>query len=638
MKKRVLPLFLALALCVGLCVVPAGAAGAFITEVVPCKYHYIWSWSFGYPDNFAVVELGRKYGCIDASGKEVVPCQYDYIEKFSNGFAQVKLNGKRGFIDATGKEVVPCKYDDVEDFSEGLAAVKLNNKWGYIDTTGKEVIPCQYFRAFDFHEGLACVELESQERRYIDAAGREVFSGTYDSYGGQFFNGAVKVYLNGKCGIMDKTGQELVPCKYDSVYNNVNTFAGDLAKVELDGKYGVIDRTGREIVPCKYDSVNTFARDLAYVELDDKYGVIDRTGREIVPCQYDNMWPIQNGLSRVEKGDKYGYIDTTGREVVPCKYDEASEFSDGLAMVGMATGETTKSGQNIYVRGFIDATGREVIPCIYDGAWSFSEGLAAVGKATGERNQIGGKICKWGYIDTTGREVIPFRYDDLRPFSEGLALVTCIWGRGTENEVTKYGYVDKSGQEIVPCTYDDADPFRNGYAQVKKNGMSGLLHADLNRIAYPSTQTIHVDDEPVEVQFYALKDEAGNDTNYIKLRDLAYILNGTKSQFQVEWDGEVKIEADTPYTPNGSEMKTPFSGERVCETPMGKSVSNGKLFYQTNGSDTPDAIVLKDDQGGAYTYYKLRALQGSLHFEVKWDEEEGIMIHPVPRWGIEFMD
>ena len=137
--------------------------------------------------------------------------------------------------------------------------------------------------------------------------------------------------------------------------------------------------------------------------------------------------------------------------------------------------------------------------------------------------------------------------------------------------------------------------------------------------AYPSTQTVLVDGKSVEFQCYALKDAKGNDTNYIKLRDIASILNGTAVQFEVGWDGAVNIETGKAYTPNGSEMNTPFSGNRAYENAAAPTNINGKTAAL-------EAIVLKDDKGGAYTYYKLRDLGTSLGFLVDWSAEKGIFI------------
>lgn len=138
-------------------------------------------------------------------------------------------------------------------------------------------------------------------------------------------------------------------------------------------------------------------------------------------------------------------------------------------------------------------------------------------------------------------------------------------------------------------------------------------------IAYASTQSVLVDGKAVQFQCYALKDETGNDTNYIKLRDLADILNGSAAQFQVGWDGGVTITTKTAYTPNGSEQKTPFSGNRVYEPSTAVTKINGRAADLA-------AIVLTDDAGGGYTYYQLRDLGKALGFNVGWAAGKGIFV------------
>lgn len=137
--------------------------------------------------------------------------------------------------------------------------------------------------------------------------------------------------------------------------------------------------------------------------------------------------------------------------------------------------------------------------------------------------------------------------------------------------------------------------------------------------AYPSTQKVSVDGKSVSFQCYALKDANGFDTNYIKLRDLADILSGTKAKFQVGWDGSVTITAGQGYTKNGSEQKTPFSGQR--------SYVRASAPTYVNGARAPlSAFVLNDDQGGGYTYYQLRDLGEALGFNVGWSADRGIFV------------
>lgn len=138
-------------------------------------------------------------------------------------------------------------------------------------------------------------------------------------------------------------------------------------------------------------------------------------------------------------------------------------------------------------------------------------------------------------------------------------------------------------------------------------------------IAYPSTQQVNVDGTAVEFQMYALKDASGNSTNYVKVRDLALALNGTKAQFSVEWNGAVNLVSGTAYTPNGSENSTPFAGERAYSVPTSPTNVNG------SASDLA-AITLSDENGGGYTYYKLRDLGAALGFTVDWASEKGVFI------------
>jgi len=138
--------------------------------------------------------------------------------------------------------------------------------------------------------------------------------------------------------------------------------------------------------------------------------------------------------------------------------------------------------------------------------------------------------------------------------------------------------------------------------------------------AYARTQTITINGNPVMFHTYALLDENGYDTNYVRVRDLALALNDTGSRFNVGWDGAVNLQAHTPYTPDGTEMSTPFSGDRTYEKSSSPTRVDGREVAM-------DAIALADDAGGGYTYYKLRDLGSVLGFEVDWTLTEGIIVN-----------
>ena len=137
--------------------------------------------------------------------------------------------------------------------------------------------------------------------------------------------------------------------------------------------------------------------------------------------------------------------------------------------------------------------------------------------------------------------------------------------------------------------------------------------------ACASTQAVEVDGKKVEFQMYALNDANGNPTNYVKLRDVAHVLNGTKAQFAVGYDGAISVTTGTAYTDVGGEMSTPYSGDRAYRTGSGAVKVNGQAA-------SLESIILTDDAGGDYTYFKLRDLGAALGFQVDWSAQRGVFI------------
>jgi hypothetical protein len=458
-------------------------------EVTRCKYAYIRPFSEG----LAVVALYKraarriieyvpvKWGFIDKTGQEVFPeNEYEDIKDFSEGKAAVVLNGKWGFIDKSGQEVIPCMYDYVLSFSNGKACVNSGGKWmmqedysysaynddkyhlynmyyvyhvcfggrwGFIDEQGNEAIPVKYDWVEPFRDGLAAVGLDGKSG-YIDMSGQEVIPLLYDGTK-RFSDGMICVfsgcdsvktgyfkdehfetsYFGGKCGLIDTTGREVIPCKYDWI--NPFPFNSDIYTVRLDGKYGFINRkTGQEIVQCKYDSV----------EFVLKEGLVK------VGSICDSVLVLKEGKEGQEGLVKVRSIRFISTHIPPytvwvlMKGEKGKKVKKGWGEVGLIGW------------GYIDRTCQEVVPCKYPVAGEFSKGLAQVASTT----------FKWGLIDGSGQEVIPCKYDEkIQLPKNGLARV---------RSGGKWGFIDKTGQEIIPCIYDKAKNFRKGKAKVRLNG------------------------------------------------------------------------------------------------------------------------------------------------------------------------
>lgn len=339
-----------------------------------------------------------------------------------------------------GELVVPCKYISVGKFYDGFARIDKGGAYGFVDTEGNEFLVGKYDTVRQFTgAGIAPVGI------FVRSSGKY----TYYNW-----------------GLIDTTGQLVVPCENEDTQVSIKIFPSGLVSWKRNGKYGLLGANGQEVTPFIYDHIYEFRVDYAPVEIDNKQGLLDANGREVVPCIYDHVSPLssyivdgyaQDGMIRVELNGKQGFVNTDGELVVPCKYDRVSNFSGGYAAVGIAVGEIPQYGAPECKWGIVNTAGQEVVPCQYDSTNfpSVSDGLLVV--------QKGGK---WGFVNTANKLVVPYKYDAANEFSNGYAIVL---------QNGKCGYIDATGEEIVPCQYEFTQGFHDGLAVLWKNEKRGFV-------------------------------------------------------------------------------------------------------------------------------------------------------------------
>ncbi len=118
----------------------------------------------------------------------------------------------------------------------------------------------------------------------------------------------------------------------------------------------------------------------------------------------------------------------------------------------------------------------------------------------------------------------------------------------------------------------------------------------------PSVHTVAVNNHVVTPQGYYI-----NGNNYYKLRDIAYIMSGTNSQFNVTWNQEescIKIISNMPYQPVGGEMSSGPSSVSSCNPSSFSVELNGKI------------VALSGYNIGGNTYYRIRDIGNAIGFEV----------------------
>ncbi|MEG1577491.1 MAG: WG repeat-containing protein [Oscillospiraceae bacterium] len=384
------------------------------------------------------------------------------------------------------------------------------------------------------------------------------------------------------------------------------------------GKYGYENDSG-VVIPAIYDTVDIsyVYGDVSFLPVckDGKWGAIDLAGQELVAFKYARVSPLENGLAtfgitstnaQQEPITLYGYMDQSGTEVIAPTFANAENFSKG----GVAVVKNSD-----YEVGLVSKEGKMIVPFgTYDSMYPYADRDGTTYIST-SKNGLGG--C----LSANGTKILPCLYVAIDNFDKGLAVVETVQGKGL---------VDSTGGCVIPAIYDHINTYLSGnpveYVWVCKNDKYGVVKVDraataaskmtLPATAFPSTNPVTVDGQPVNFDVYALLDANGNLTNYFKVRDVANILNGTAAQFQVGWDKMVNLTTKTAYTANGSEMSTPFYG---CQIP-----GANKPQTMVNGTLTPmDTLSLADSDGNGYTYYKIRDLGKALGFDITYDGATG---------------
>lgn len=261
----------------------------------------------------AIVQYGNhnvRYGLIDRSSKLITRQAFRDILPFSEGLAAVRQRDDWGFIDTTGQWVIAEQFSKASSFSEGMAAVQRDGQCGYINRAGQLVVPCTYSKCLDFNGGRAVVYQGMRRAGLVDKTGELLIEPSVN----RLIN-----FQEGRGLVRDEQyrfyyiTEQASP--YDGYYQRASEFKHGVAVVQVNGKWGIINQRGIEIIPPKYDRIESFENGFAKVRIKGFNGLASVEGELIVQPNYEYISYAGAGLFRVEKGDKIGYFDLEGEWV-----------------------------------------------------------------------------------------------------------------------------------------------------------------------------------------------------------------------------------------------------------------------------------------------------------------------------------
>ena len=305
------------------------------------------------------------------------------------------------------KNVLKERKEITKDYE--YFALYAQNKWGVINQDGEEVIQPSY-----------------QEMIVIPDKTKDVFICTYNvneetgTYQTKVINSKNEEIL---------TGYDQIEA-LDNIDENSNVwYEENVLRVEKDGKYGLIDLLGKELLPVEYDEITVLEgiENSIIIKKDNKIGLVNDTGSIIIECNYKEIKNMgstyKDGYITVDDNGKYGVISATKRQILDNKYEEIKQIALKEYYVVKEDGKTkliNSKGESIIEDGFDDI------------------------KSATTNGVIFTKNNLYGEMSTTGEITLETQYQDLKEANDGIYIAK-------QND--KYGIIDNMGNIQISYEY-----------------------------------------------------------------------------------------------------------------------------------------------------------------------------------------
>lgn len=336
--------------------------------------------------------------------------------------------------------------------------------------------------------------------------------------------GVVSVTKNGKSGLLDiTTGEQLIPCEYDSVWVVGDSGFYQAVKGDL---INILDRSGKVILELELGDSISAAGDVLLVQEDSMlkiYRSKDMSPVTNFACErfFIATQKEQNEepLIAFESTGAWGIAKLNGEIVVEPIYDRIDVFyGDYTVFVQNGKFGLLKYDGSIALKPEwedmeVDPTNPNTVRVCRDGQWGAITDIASktlsiepiydfIGAFGEDGCAMFERKGRFGLLDKQGNEVLPAKYDTpvysaQSGLSEGYYLLDgdsgshtkgiisdgkvilsndhSIWGsqisgRYTDNEPyqiisnqrEKFGYIDPTGKIVIDTRFDKADGFIPG--------------------------------------------------------------------------------------------------------------------------------------------------------------------------------
>ena len=335
----------------------------------------------------------------------------------------------------------------------------------------------------------------------------------------------------------------------------------------------------------------------------------------VLPYEIDPSWPAEAqkaqavcarsfALGTHKHGDEYDLCNTTNCQVY-LGANRATEASD--AAVNATKGETLSYNGSPVIGYFYSSDGgaTEDAANVWGGDYAYLKGKADPYEDPNKD--------RWS-VTLTASEIQ--QKLNAAGYSIGTVANVQVTKRTATDNVNEVTVTDTSGKSVTISRSSVRTVFGLKSIRYTITPVGGSANKTSLQVK-STTHKVKVNGKSVAPQGYYIVNGTEYGNNYFKLRDIAYLLNGTKSQFNVRWDAEnerILLTSGTSYETVGGELKD----SSTAVEKIGQSTSTIVL----DGEEISlDGYIINGNN-----YYKLRDIGKALGFDVDFENASSTVL------------
>ncbi len=424
--------------------------------------------------------------------------ELNYFTLFSNGnwgvvnsYGDVVVepaNSEMVIIPNKAKPVFICTYE--VNYVDGSYKTKaINDKNQEMFTEYDNVVAIQNYdedNSLWFEENVLKVQKDGKFG-LINLDGLQILPCEYDSITPlKGIKNSMVIKKENKSGLVNSDGTIIVPVEYSDIISVTEDYKNGYIVKSAEGKYGVIKSDGTVALECKYDAIDNIVDNNRYiVKLNGTWQVTSEDGNTYLEGKVSNVSGMNNGNVIVKKDGKYGVIGIDEKEIIPAEYEELVYMFDDI-YIAKKEGKYGIIGENNNTQiefKYSEIKYNKLTDYIKakneNGTYDYITRDLKVKLTAGNEKVLNGFIS----IDIQG-ETKYFNYKLEEKTNRDVYTANTLF---ITKENGKCGFIDKDGKVVVEAIYDDATEQNDyGYAAVKKDGKWGAIDQYGNVVIAPT--------------------------------------------------------------------------------------------------------------------------------------------------------